>query len=71
MLKSEIGKYIAEMYEEYNKKMTEMYSNFIKTGIPPTIIKERPPKRGPLYKKINIRKVLTMTIQLSITTVLA
>jgi hypothetical protein len=59
------------MYEEYNKKMTEMFSNFIKTGIQSAIIKERPPKRGPLGKKVNRRKFLTMSIQLSITTVLA
>ena len=39
-------------------KVLELYKEFIKTGIPPPLIKKKPPKRSPLYKKKNRQKAL-------------
>ena len=40
------------------KKLAELHKEFIKTGIPPALIKKKPPKRSPLYKKKNRQKAL-------------
>ena len=40
------------------KKLAELHKEFIKTGIAPALIKKKPPKRSPLYKKKNRQKAL-------------
>ena len=46
------------MEKKCKSKVVELYKEFIKTGIPPQLIKKKPPKRSPLYKKKNRQKAL-------------
>ena len=42
----------------YYSKLKELYNEFMKTGTLPQLIKKKPPKRSPLYKKKNRQKVI-------------
>ena len=43
----------------YYSKLKELYNEFMKIGIPPKLIKNKPPKRSPLYKKRTKKHLIT------------
>ena len=58
VFKEAAGETLLVMREKFKGKLSKMYKEYKKTGVPPLIIKKIPPKRSPLYKKINRQKVI-------------